>query len=381
MAVERLVNNTRVKGRNMQKGKHVLLLSACVAALAGTSLAALEAGACTRILYVGDQNMVATGRNMDWKEDMMTNLWAFPRGIRRNGLAGPDSLNWVSRYGSVSVSSYEAGNSDGMNEKGFVANLLFLVESDYGKPAKGEKVLALSLWLQDFLDNYATVEEAVRDQQKNPLRLVATQPIPNGTEAKVHLSISDATGDSAIFEYINGKLVIYHSRDYTVLTNSPVYSQQLAINEYWKEVGGTAFLPGTNRSADRFARASFFLEAVPKKLAPQYIRGIPGHSYDNQAIYEVLSVARAVSVPLGITTPDKPNIASTLWRTVSDQKNRVYYFDSATLPNMFWIALDKMDFREGAPVKKLTVQNGEVYSGEVSDSFKASEPLKFMSAV
>ena len=94
-----------------------------------------------------------------------------------------------------------------------------------------------------------------------------------------------------------------------------------------------------------------------------------------------MSVARAVSVPLGITTPDKPNIASTLWRTVSDQKNRVYYFDSATLPNMFWIALDKMDFREGAPVKKLTVQNGEVYSGEVSDSFKASEPLKFMSAV
>ena len=36
---------------------------------------------------------------------------------------------------------------------------------------------------------------------------------------------------------------------------------------------------------------------------------------------------RAVSVPLGITTPNEPNISSTLWRTVSDQKNLVYYFE------------------------------------------------------
>ena len=43
----------------------------------------------------------------------------------RDGLAGPHSVDWESRYGSVIVSGYEAGSADGMNEKGFVANLLF----------------------------------------------------------------------------------------------------------------------------------------------------------------------------------------------------------------------------------------------------------------
>ena len=50
----------------------MLLLVAWVAGLAGgTGFMMQEAGACTRILYVGDRNMVATGRNMDWNEDMM----------------------------------------------------------------------------------------------------------------------------------------------------------------------------------------------------------------------------------------------------------------------------------------------------------------------
>jgi choloylglycine hydrolase len=164
----------------------------------------------------------------------------------------------------VIVSGYEAGSTDDMNKKGFVANLLFLAESDYGKPPENAKVLSLSLWLQYFLDNYATVDEAIRAKRQSPLHLISSKPIPNGKESKVHLSISDATGDSAIFEYIDGKLVIHHGHDYKVMSNSPIYSKQLAINAYWEEVGGTVFLPGTSRSANRFARASFFLRRFPK---------------------------------------------------------------------------------------------------------------------
>lgn len=364
----------------MKTGMKRLAHVCCLLAMGSAMTMVPETFACTRILYVGEQNMVATGRNMDWNEDMMSNLWVFPRGIQRNGLAGPYSIQWRSRYGSVVVSGYEAGSTDGMNEKGLVANLLFLAESDYGQPASGEKVLSLSLWLQYFLDRYATVDEAVRAQRAEPLHLVSSRGVAGGAQPKLHLSISDATGDSAILEYIDGKLVIHHGRNEKVMTNSPVYSQQQAINAYWESVGGTAFLPGTIRSADRFVRASFFLDAIPKKPAPEYMRGVPEQRYDYQAVAEVMSVARAVSVPLGISMPDKPNIASTIWRTVSDQKNRIYYFDSATRPNTFWVAFDKLDFSETAPVKKLTIQNGEVYSGEVSGFFRVSEPLKFMEA-
>jgi len=192
------------------------------------------------------------------------------------------------------------------------------------------------------------------------------------------LAISDASGDSAIFEYVAGKLVIHHGKQYTVMTNSPVYDEQLALNAYWKNIGGLVFLPGTNRAADRFARASFLLGAIPRKLDPSYIKGVPQQSYAYQAVAGVLSVQRAVSVPLGITTPDQPNISSTIWRTVSDQKNLVYYFDSATRPNTFWVPLSKLNLKPGAPARRLTIQDGEVFSDDVSADFKDAKPFKFL---
>ncbi len=92
-------------------------------------------------------------------------------------------------------------------------------------------------------------------------------------------------------------------------------------------------------------RASFLLGAIPAKLDKNYIRSVPDQSFTFQAVAGVMSLKRAVSVPLGITTPDQANISSTIWRSVSDQKNLVYYFDSATRPNTFWVSLAKLDLK------------------------------------
>jgi penicillin V acylase-like amidase (Ntn superfamily) len=56
---------------------------------------------CTRALYVGKDGLVITGRSMDWGEDMHSNLWVFPRGMSRDGAAGPNSVKWTSKYGSL----------------------------------------------------------------------------------------------------------------------------------------------------------------------------------------------------------------------------------------------------------------------------------------
>lgn len=345
-------------------------------------LATLSAGsalACTRTLYVGDGNLVLTGRSMDWKEDMISNLWVLPAGMKRNGAAGAKSLEWTSRYGSVIVSGYEVGSTDGMNERGLVANLLYLAESEYPKADPARPYLSISTWVQYVLDSFSTVAEAVTALRAEPFNVLAPT-LPNGSPAALHLSISDSSGDSAIFEYVRGKLVIHHGKQYTVMTNSPIYSEQLALNEYWKGIGGLTFLPGTNRAADRFARASFLLGAIPRQIDKDYIQGVPERSFAYQAVASVMGVMRSVSVPLGITTPNEPNISSTLWRTVSDQKNLVYYFDSATRPNTFWVSLAKLNLKPGAPVRKLTLQNGEVFSGEVAAAFKDAEPFKFLPA-
>ena len=159
----------------------------------------------------------------------------------------------------------------------------------------------------------------------------------------MHLAVSDPSGDSAIFEYINGKMIMHHGKEYQVMTNSPTYDQQLALNAYWKQIGGTTMLPGTNRAADRFVRASFYINAIPKTAD------------DREAVASAFSVIRNVSVPLGISTPGQPNISSTIWRTVSDHKNRRYYFESTRSPNIFWVDLADMNFAEGPTGEKTDV--------------------------
>ncbi len=339
----------------------------------GIALAAITAGtqlntteACTRVVYQGKDNTVLTARSMDWKEDTRTNLWIFPRGMKRNGEIGKNPLEWTSKYGSVVASAYDICSTDGMNEKGLVANLLWLAESEYPQWDGKKPGLSIAAWVQYILDNFATVDEAVSYVEKGTFEVVSDM-MPDGTrKATLHLSISDADGDNAIFEYIGGELKIHHDKSYQVMTNSPVFDQQLALNDYWKNIGGTTFLPGTNRAADRFVRASFYINAIPKVADTR------------TAVASVFSVIRNTSVPLGITTPNEPNISSTRWRTVSDQKNKVYFFESTIQPNVFWVNLQDVDFSEKAPVKMLDLVSGKTYAGNTAEQFVEAKPFKFL---
>ena len=322
--------------------------------------------ACTRVVYQGNKDMVITGRTMDWKEDTRSNIWIFPRGMERNGEVGKDPMRWKSKYGSVVTSAYDICSTDGMNEKGLVANLLWLAESSYPQWNGEKPALSIAAWVQYMLDNFATVSEAVSEIEKNTFDVVSDM-MPDGTRmATLHLSISDATGDNAIFEYIDGKLNIHHNRSYQVMTNSPVFDQQLALDDYWETIGGTTFLPGTNRAADRFVRASFYINAIPKTEDTR------------TALASVFSVIRNTSVPFGISTPDQPNISSTRWRTVSDQKDKVYYFESTLYPNVFWVDFKDVDFSEKASVKKLNLLDGKTYAGNTAKDFVTTKPFQFL---
>ena len=211
-----------------------------------------QAEACTRAVYLGPGGMTVTGRTMDWREDPLTNLYIFPRGTQRRGANTDNTVFWTSKYGSLSAAGYDIGVADGMNEAGLVASLLFLPESVYERPGDTRPVMGLSIWTQYVLDNFATVDEAVAELSKEKFRIDAPD-LPNGVQSRLHLAVSDASGDSAIFEYRDGKLEIHHGRQYQVMTNSPFYDDQLAILGYWQQIGGLTMLPGTNRAPDRRA--------------------------------------------------------------------------------------------------------------------------------
>jgi penicillin V acylase-like amidase (Ntn superfamily) len=334
------------------------------------SAAPAPAQACTRALYVSRDGTVIVGRSMDWGEDMMSNMWVLPRGMKRDGRGGKNTISWESKYGSLIVTAYDIGTAEGMNEKGLVVNELALVESDYGKPPKGAKVISLSTWPQYVLDNFATVAEAVVDLRNERFH-VQTVVLSTGRPANMHLVISDATGDSAVFEYVDGK-------QYKVVTNSPTYDKQLAIMEYWKEAGGLEkSLPGTSRAADRFVRTTYLLDALPAETSPKYISGTPQQDFKFQAPMSVLSLMRSVGTPLGFSLEEQPWVSSTIWRTVSDSTNRVVIFDSAMTPATFWVKLDDLDLKQGASVKKLELAGGKTYSGDAVDKFVDAKLFTF----
>jgi penicillin V acylase-like amidase (Ntn superfamily) len=332
-------------------------------------LAQVPAEACTRLVYLGPDDTIITARSMDWKSDVATNLWVLPRGIKRNGQTGPNSFEWTAKFGSVVATGYDVSTTDGVNEAGLNANLLWLVESEYPKLDDNRPGLTIAAWAQYVLDSFATVEEAVAALEKEPFTIV-TENVPGENRlTTLHLSISDRSGDSAIVEYIGGKQIIHHDRKYQVMTNSPTFDQQLALNSYWKQIGGTVMLPGTNRAADRFARASFYVNAIPKEEDA------------NRALASVFSVIRNVSVPYGLNTPEEPNISSTRWRTVVDHKRKLYFFESALTPNTFWVDLNKIDFSEATgKVMKLDLGENQdhTYSGDATGDFKQAEPFKFL---
>lgn len=345
-------------------------LSAAVAlALALSGALAPAAGACTRAIWQGASGQVITARSMDFAVDIPTDLWVLPRGIARTGETGSNTLRWTAKYGSVVASGFDISTTDGVNEAGLNANLLWLVPSEYPEFGPGSKPgLAISLWAQWALDNFATVAEAVAALKREPFTLV-TDDLPGqpGRRTTVHLSLSDATGDSAIIEYVGGRQVIHHSRDYRIMTNEPVYEQQLTLNAYWKAVGGTAMLPGSSRAADRFVRASFYTDALPRDLSPDV------------ALASMFGVIRNVSTPFGFVTPQSPNNSSTIWRVVFDHARKLYFFDSTFAPNTIWVDLKTLNFAPGAPVMKLELGERQAHThvGDVTARFVAATPFRF----
>ncbi|MCL6350496.1 linear amide C-N hydrolase [Pectobacterium polaris] len=361
----------------------------CALSLATLTFSSAVSLACTRLVYKdpNNPNYPITARSMDWAEDTKTNLWIFPRELKRSGAAGQHSLEWTSKYGSVIASAFDdnadmASTTDGVNEKGLAANVLWLAESEYPKTAPTAKKPGLSVagWAQYVLDNFQTVDEAVNWLQKENFTLVTKELPHQDRKATLHLSLSDSSGDSAIIEYIDGKQVIHHNKDYQVMTNSPTFDKQLALNAYWDQIGGNVMLPGTNRAADRFVRASFYVKNVdPNKLIP----GVAEKSKieKNKAdLAAAFSIIRNASVPYGYSLPDMPNISSTRWRTVIDHQSLQYFFESAVSPNIFWVDLNSIDFApRGNNASKLDLgpNQSTIYSGEASNHFKPATPFEF----
>jgi penicillin V acylase-like amidase (Ntn superfamily) len=320
---------------------------------------------CSRVLYVGQDDLVLTGRSMDWVMPTESNIWALPAGLTRDGAAAVNSFSWTSVRGSLVTTMYDGITIDGVNDAGLGANALYLAAAMYPKRDPAIPGLSVAAWTQYALDMFSSVAEAVEGLTTPPFGLVSPA-LPGGHAATGHLALSDATGDSAIFEYLDGELVVHHGTDFTVMTNDPTYDQQLALCTYWDEVGGNAMLPGTERPADRFVRAR------------HYLNGSTFTGDAERGLAEVFAIVRNVSVPMIQSTPDFPNVAPTLWRTAIDHQSLTYYWEGTNQPNVFWTELGNLDLSSGGAVKRLEAEFGPTRAGEVSVDFVDADLFTYL---
>lgn len=202
------------------------------------------------------------------------------------------------------------------------------------------------------------------------MQVVSDRDPGTGRPVTVHLAFDDATGDSAIVEYLDGAPRIWHGREHAVLTNSPPYDEQLRLLRGIEGFGGDATLPGGTEAPARFARAAFYLAKLPQPATR------------TEAVASLLSVMRNTSQPFRLPDPDQPFASTTIWRTVADLTGRVVVFESTRRPNVVWARLDGIDLSEGAPVRRLDLvgdsglEGGLV--GDVTDAFEESSPMRFL---
>ena len=340
-----------------------------VAAL--TAIAALSIGsaaqfaeACTRIFANDKGDAMLVARSMDWATTTEPVLTVLPRGLQHDGgRVGPatvfrdNPVKWTSKYGSVVTTIFGVGTADGINERGLAAHMLYFPPADYGSRDASKPGLQAALWAQYALDGSATVEEALASLAK--IQVVKIEIERNGQTQRgtVHLALEDASGDSAILEHLDGKLVVHHGHEFQVMTNAPAYDEQLKLlgeRDFSNPTMETQ-VPGNVNPRDRFQRATYYLSVLTKPKTER--EGIAG----------MFGLIRNVSIPFG--APVNGSTFDTEYRTVSDLSNPRYYFELTTAPNVIWTDLPKLNLSEGAPVLALNPNNIDLI-GDVTAKFE-----------
>ncbi len=327
-----------------------------------------QANACSRVTYTSKDGSVVTGRTMDWFKPDEVQFVLSPKGIEYSGL-GSNPLKWSSKYASLAVTSYGFVNS-GINEERLAVDVLYLETSNYGDLQPEEKTVTSEMVTRFLLDNFSSAQEVADYFENEKFRVVLDEERAKllGAPINIHYIVTDKTGDNVIIEYIDGKAKIHHQKGRIVFTNDPEYDKMLAIRDYFKEAGIEGSMPGSSLSQARFVYLTGWLDQMVNNPFPEIKTEIPGYTFADQTSAMVLSLMRGVSTPYGLVfDTEHLNNTSTLWRTISDVKNGVFYFDSALLPLTFKVDLKQVDFTKP---KVISPYKDHIPQGDITNLFK-----------
>jgi choloylglycine hydrolase len=338
--------------------KKIFTITACAAACFNF-LSLDTASACSRILWEAGGQAIMAARTWDLFMDEKPRLLYLPRGMaRRGGVTDGAEAHWTSRYASLGLSAFDAGTSDGMNEAGLSVHLLYLDGSEF-EAEDSRPAISNLIWAQYVLDNYPTVSDALEGLKT--VRVASKKAA--GHEWPIYLVLEDKSGDSGVVEFVKGRMVVHHGKEFAVTTNEPPLDEHLADLKRYKLFGGALPMPGDIDPSSRFVRAASYLKTLPK---PADYR---------EAVGYLLGVSRNVAVPFGAVNTSSTAAADTWptrWATVSDLSHRRYFVLPTQSPNLFWVDLGNLD-PNGKNVLGVDPY-GEGLNGDISKRLKVFAP-------
>lgn len=339
--------------------------------------AAQSAHACTGIRLAAGDGTIVHARTLEFGIDVQSEIMMVPRGFARTGTTpdGKPGLKWTTKYASVGMNGVGLPILfDGVNEKGLAGGMFYFPTSagymPYS-PGAADKTIAQWEVVSWVLENFASVEEVKAHIDEIVVPSVVFGGWGFAPEA--HYIVHDASGQSIVIEYVDGKLTV-HDNPLGVITNSPAFDWHMTnLRNYLNfsmtnappvQLGGVKLLPtgqgtgmlglpGDFTPPSRFVRAVAFSQSI---LKPETGR---------DAVLEAFHVLNQFDIPKGAARDSQKdshgNIVAdyTVWTSASDLKARRYYFRTYENSQIRMVDLMSMDVG-GKDIVKLPTKGDEV---------------------
>lgn len=313
--------------------------------------------ACTGIVIHCQNGSTIAARTLEFGFDCHSDILVMPKGIDINFLSSAkDKVGYKmkAKYGFTGMNA--VGKQivvDGVNEAGLYLGSFYFAGFAVYTPltATNQSNAISSEEMGNFiLGSFATVEE-VKEGLKN-ITVVGTYIDEIQGEAPFHYAVSDKSGNSIVIEYSKNGLQIFDNT-VQVVTNNPTYDWHTTnIRNYvnltpdnvnginingekytpLSQGSGMLGLPGDASSVSRFIRATAFVNAAqPSKD-------------EEEGVFRAFHILNNFDIPVGLVKQKEKDVTLseyTVWTSVVDTKNAVYYFKTYKNP-----AVKKVDLKE-----------------------------------
>lgn len=321
---------------------------------------------CTGIVLRAGNGAVVRGRTMEWGSgDIGSRIFVARQGREMQGTLPDDSqgLVWKGRYGFAGIDAFgQFFAADGLSDKGLTVGLFYhagtAVYEKFDR-SKAETTMSSADLGTYALSMFSTVKEL--REGLDGLHFVGHNIPGTNVEVPCHYLIADASGDSVVIEFLNGKLTFFDD-PVGVITNSPSFDWHLInLRNYLHFTAdaarpakygrleaapmghgsGLLGLPGDFTPPSRFVRAATFVAtARPTKDA-------------DDAVLETMRIMDNFNLPIepAATAQEmemqKGLLSSTTWTTISDTRQLRFYYHTQFNRRLRLLDLKKLDLGPG----------------------------------